>query len=254
MLMERFTTIIDGLQLSIIKGKDVPIVYIHCAGGDATFWRNQIEEIGGYAIDLPEHGESSAAEIYSLDDYAYFAAKFIKKYLGSSIIAGHSMGGAVVQRIYLEYESIVEGMILIGTGARLRVLPEILEGLKVKPEETARFIAKLSSVNDEIIEDLSRKFRERAKVLLLDLQLCDKFDLLEKYKNQEIKIDVPTLIIVGEKDELTPPKYAKFFHDHIPYSELIVVPDAGHMVMIERPDVVNDAIKKFIKKVTGDEL
>ncbi len=251
--MERFTTIIDGLQLSIVKGKDVPIVYIHCAGGDATFWKNQIEEIGGYAIDLPEHGESSTAEIYSLDDYAYFAAKFIKKYLGSSIIAGHSMGGAVVQKIYLEYRSIVDGMILIGTGARLRVLPEILEGLKSKPEETARFIAELSSVDEKLVEDLSNKFRERAKVFLLDLQLCDKFDLLDKYKSGEMNVDVPTLIIVGEKDKLTPPKYAEFFHEHIPDSELIVVPNAGHMVMLERPDIVNDAIKKFVKKVTGDE-
>ncbi len=247
--MERLQLEVDGLKLSILKGKDAPIVYIHCSGCDATLWQHQLEAIGGYAVDLPNHGESCKAEIYSIDDYAYFVAKATQKLLGKAVIAGHSLGGAVAQKIYVDYKKVVKALILVGTGARLRVLPEILEGLKTKPEETAKMVAEMGCVDKDIAESYAKIFAERAGVMLKDLQLCDKFDLLDKYKSGELVIDVPTLIIVGEDDKLTPLKYAQFFHQHIPNSKLVVIPDAGHMVMLEKPEEVNKAIKEFLAAI-----
>ncbi len=247
--MERIEVAVDGLQISLLRGKDAPIIYVHCSGCDASLWRYQLESIGGYAVDLPNHGESCAAEIYSIDDYAYFVARVTKELIGSGVIAGHSLGGAVAQRVYTEYRKVVDGLILIGTGARLRVLPEILTGLKEKPQETARMVAEMACVNKDLAEQYAQIFAARANVLLKDLQLCDKFDLLEEYRSGSLKVDVPTLIIVGEQDKLTPVKYSEFFHKHIPGSELVVISEAGHMVMLEKPDEVNAAIRKFIEKI-----
>jgi pimeloyl-ACP methyl ester carboxylesterase len=60
------------------------------------------------------------------------------------------------------------------------------------------------------------------------------------------KIDLPTLIICGEEDELTPVKYSGFLHERIRTSRLETLPHAGHMVMLESPDAFNLKVKEFI--------
>jgi pimeloyl-ACP methyl ester carboxylesterase len=56
----------------------------------------------------------------------------------------------------------------------------------------------------------------------------------------------PTLVISGAADRLTPPKYSVYLRDHIPGAELVLVDAAGHMVMLEKPEVVARAISKFV--------
>ncbi len=248
--MERVNIDVDAVKLSFLKGKDVDVVYIHGSGCDASLWENQLKEIGGYAVDLPNHGMSCAAEINSIDDYAYFVAKAVKKMLGRAVVVGHSLGGAIAQKIYLDYPKVVKALVLVGTGVRLRVLPDILQGLKEKPAETAEMVSKFSFASDRFVDKYSKIFAERANILRKDLLLCDKFDLLERYKAGEIEIKVPTLIIVGEKDRLTPVKYSEFMKNHIPDSELVVIPDAGHMVMLEKVEEFNRALGNFLKKLS----
>ncbi|WP_202319513.1 alpha/beta fold hydrolase [Archaeoglobus neptunius] len=246
--MERIEADVDAVRLSFLKGKDRKVVYIHGSGCDATLWKNQLKAVGGYAVDLPNHGKSCSAEIRDIDDYAYFVAKAVKKLFGKAVIAGHSLGGAVAQKIYLNHPKVVEGLILIGTGVRLRVLPEILRGLKERPDETSKLVSEYSFANRNMAEEFSEIFRARPDLLRKDLLICDKFDLLEKYRNGEIRIDVPVLIVVGEKDRLTPVKYAEFLKKHISNSELVIIEDAGHMVMLERPEGLNDAMGRFLER------
>ncbi len=122
-------------------------------------------------------------DIRDISDYAYFVAKAVKKLMGNAVIVGHSLGGAVAQKIYLEYPRAVKALVLVGTGARLRVLPEILKLLKEKPDEVAKMVSKYAFSNEALADEFSRIFAERARVLYLDLSLCDKFDLLEDYKS-----------------------------------------------------------------------
>ncbi len=248
--MERINIDVDAVKLSFLKGKDVDVVYIHGSGCDATLWEEQLKEIGGYAVDLPNHGMSCEAEINSIDDYAYFVGKATKKILGKAVVVGHSLGGAVAQKIYLNYPKVVKALVLVGTGVRLRVLPEILEGLKEKPAETAKMVSKFSFASERFVDEYSKIFAERASVLRKDLLLCDRFDLLENYRKGEVEIKVPTLIIVGEKDRLTPVKYSEFMRNHIPNSEMVVIPEAGHMVMLEKPGEFNSALGNFLKKIS----
>jgi pimeloyl-ACP methyl ester carboxylesterase len=247
--MERVEVEVDGLKISLLKHGDRNVLYIHGSACDATLWEKQLEEIGGYAIDLPNHGKSGKAEIRSVDDYAYFAAKAVKKLMGSAVVVGHSLGGAVAQKMYLNHPEVVKALVLVGTGARLRVLPDFLKGLKEKPAETAAMVSKYAFADEKLAEEFSKVFAERAKILLLDLSLCDKFDLLEAYRNGEIMVEVPALLIVGEKDALTPVKYSEFFEKHIPLAEMVVIPDSGHMVMLEKVKEFNSALKGFIERL-----
>ncbi|MCS7121841.1 MAG: alpha/beta hydrolase [Archaeoglobaceae archaeon] len=245
--MERGEVFVSGVRISYLKWKEFPIVYIHGSACDATIWKDQVEEIGGYALDLPNHGMSDKVEVSRIDDYAYFVAKFVEKKLKKAVLVGHSLGGAVIQKVYENYKEVVKALILIGTGARLRVLPDFLIGLKERPRETVKIFLKYAFSNEKIAEKFLDIFVERSFILLKDLILCDSFDLLDKYRSGEFRIEVPTLIIVGSEDKLTPVKYSQFFKNNIPSSKLVVIENASHMVMIEKPKEVNDAIKEFLR-------
>ncbi|MEM0088190.1 MAG: alpha/beta hydrolase [Archaeoglobaceae archaeon] len=245
--MERARIFIDSKAISVLKAKDAPIFYVHGSGCDATIWKNQLEDIGGFAVDLPNHGESDKAEINSVEDYAFFVAKVIERTAGKGVIVGHSLGGAVAQMVYLKYKEVVKALALIGTGARLRVLPQILEGLAKKNIETLRLVSEMAFHRKEFVEAFTKVFSKNSEILLKDLSLCDKFDLLEDFKSGKIKFDVPTIAIVGENDLLTPVKYSKFFANF--GAELAVVENSGHMVMLENPKKLNETLKGFLKKV-----
>ena len=79
-------------------------------------------------------------------------------------------------------------------------------------------------------------------VTFKDFSICDTFDTLEKTSS----IHIPCLIIVGKYDKLTPIKYSEFFHNKIENSDLHIIDDAGHMVMLEKPVEVNNTLKSFI--------
>jgi pimeloyl-ACP methyl ester carboxylesterase len=247
---ERVHVHVDDVKISCLKSNlkgKIPIVYVHGSGCDATVWRNQLRDVGGYSIDLPNHGESGKTKIESVDDYAYYVAKFTENLLGEAIFVGHSLGGAIAQKIFTNYRDIVKGLILVSTGARLRVLPEVIEMMLKNPEASIKVVIDMAFAKKiPETDEYTKIFLKRIDILAKDLQICDKFDLLEEYRHGRIQVDVPTLIIVGEKDRLTPVKYSEFFHNHIPSSKLVIVADAGHMVMLEEPEIVSREIRDFI--------
>jgi pimeloyl-ACP methyl ester carboxylesterase len=63
-------------------------------------------------------------------------------------------------------------------------------------------------------------------------------------------ISLPTLILVGDSDQLTPPKYSAYLHEKIKESEYHIIKDAGHSVMLEQASQFNDAILKWINSTT----
>ncbi len=150
------------------------------------------------------------------------------------ILAGHSLGGAIIQDFYFKYPDDVSALILIGTGCRLRVLPSILETVK---NNFQMFI-------DDMGDDLKKEYlKTDPKVIYDDYRICDGFDTLDK----TALINTPCLILVGKEDDMTPVKYSEFFHKKINISELVVIEKAGHLVMLEQPKQVNKAIEHFIR-------
>ena len=231
---------------------DKAIIFIHGSGGNSNVWKEQLNIDINYkiiALDLPSHGESDEFEELNLDLYMKVVQNLIKVLkLKHVIIAGHSLGGAVAQNLYFTIPDLISGLILIGTGGRLRVSPVILNTIKQNYQEYLKtlFIGAFSRKTDREIINKARQEASKvhASVTYNDFFICDKFDVLEKIE----LITVPCLIIVGRQDNLTPIKYSEFSHNKITQSELQIIEDAGHMVMIEKPNEVNEAIRKFIIK------
>ncbi|MEM0351130.1 MAG: alpha/beta hydrolase [Archaeoglobaceae archaeon] len=246
--MERVRIPIKGKMISVLKGSNLPLFYIHGSGCDAEIWLRQLEEIGGYAIDLPNHGESEKTEIRSVEDYAEFVAEVVRRISGKGVIVGHSLGGAIAQVVYFKHSNVVRALVLLSTGARLRVLPELLEGLEKNPDEMVKMAANMAFAKKDFLKEYEEIFRKRAKILLEDLKICNKFDLLEDFRSGKLKFSVPTIAVVGERDVLTPVKYSQFFTNF--GAELRVIKEVGHMVMLEAPDELNQIIREFLEKLS----
>jgi pimeloyl-ACP methyl ester carboxylesterase len=81
-------------------------------------------------------------------------------------------------------------------------------------------------------------------MLYRDLSACDAFDVMGELG----RITQPALIVVGEQDRMTPPKYAAHLRDHLPDAMMVTVPDAGHFVAVEAPDAVASALRTWLSR------
>ncbi len=160
------------------------------------------------------------------------------------------MGGGIVQTLALSHPEMVKGIVLVGTGARLKVLPMILNGIKDDFEGTVRRVSQFAysqKASPTLIErGVVEMLQSRPEVLYGDYLACDRFDLM----NEIEKIALPTLILCGEDDQLTPPKYSQFLQSRIRGSKMEILPGAGHMVMMEVPEAFNERIRGFIKDIS----
>ena len=202
-------------------------------------------------IELPGHGESEGEGEQEIGRYAEHVYVFLKALgLEKVFLVGHSMGGAIVQTLVLSHPERVKGIVLVGTGAKLKVVPLILDGIKDNFKETVQKINQFAysqKVPADLIEKgVSLMLQCRPEVLYGDFLACDRFDLM----NEVEKIDLPGLIVCGDDDQLTPVKYSEFLYSRIKGSRLEVLPNAGHMVMMESPHEFNAKIKEFIEGLT----
>ncbi len=230
------------------------ILFIHGAGGGQRSWVFQKGffegEFNPTIIELPGHGETGGRGEEEIGKYAEHVYGFLKTLdLGRLFLVGHSMGGAIVQTLALTHPEILKGIVLVGTGARLRVLPAVLEGIKKNFEKTVREIVRFAfsrKASPDLVESGVEYLLEcPPEVLYGDFLACDRFDFMKEAE----KIDLPALVICGAEDEMTPVKYSEFLHHQIKRSRLEIVPGAGHMVMMEAPDVFNAKIKEFIRGI-----
>ncbi|MCX8021871.1 MAG: alpha/beta hydrolase [Syntrophorhabdaceae bacterium] len=237
------------------EGKGEKVVFIHGAGGNGRSWFFQKEYLKDafetVVIDLPGHGmDGDGAGMDSIDGYRDYLYRLVKTLgIEGCFLVGHSMGGAIAMSFALQYPEILKGLILITTGAKLRVFPEILEGLKKDKEKAVRMIMDYAfwHKSPERLKEngVKEMMKCRAEVILGDFLACEGFDVMDRVYG----IRVPTLIIAGKYDLLTPPKFSEYLHSQIKGSRLEIVEDAGHMVTLERPEVINPLIKGWIQEI-----
>ena len=82
-----------------------------------------------------------------------------------------------------------------------------------------------------------------AELVYGDLYACNEFDVMDKVNT----LALPTCIIVGEQDKLTPVKYSKHLNEAIKGSSLSIIPNAGHLVSREQPSEFNKTLKNFLE-------
>jgi len=230
------------------------LVFIHGSGGTGAFWQAQIEGLAHTAntitVDLPGHGTSDGAALDQIEDLARALAGLVGDIEAPQPIpCGLSLGGAIAQQLMLDTPEIFKAGILISTGSRLRVAPEIFDAIEKDVNGYLNMMAKLA-VSKATDPERVKRFREdtascRPEVLLADFRACDRFDVMERITS----IAAPVLVVTAEDDQVTPPKYGDFLEDALPNASRTHIQNAGHIVPLEQPEQVNRAIMEFIEGI-----
>jgi len=241
-----------------LSGERESVLFIHGAGGGQHTWSYQKaffeKRFNPIIIELPGHGTSEGEGEEEIGRYAEHVYSFLKALALSKVfLVGHSMGGAITQTLALKQAEVLKGIILVGTGARLRVFPIILNMIRSDFAETVRKITQFAyspNTRPEMIDrGVTDMMRCRPEILYGDLLACDRFDIM----NEVEKITLPTLIICGDEDQLTPVKYSQFLLQRIKGSRLEILPGAGHMVMMESAEPFNEKIGAFVSNPIASE-
>jgi pimeloyl-ACP methyl ester carboxylesterase len=230
------------------------IVFVHGAGGNSLLWRRTLGGLSGssqaYALDLPGH-PSGEISCKSIAEYSEALHEFIRESkLDRPAVCGHSMGGGIVLTLALRHPEDLGALVLVSTGAKLGVAPDILEGLRGQPLRAIEEVITPRSFNSIDLR-LGREARatlsvSNLPVFLNDYLACQGFDVRQDISN----ITSKTLVVCGDKDRMTPPKWSHYLKANIPEAELYFVKDSGHMLPLEKPESLSWVIQTFLSGLT----
>ena len=255
---------LDGRRVSYLTAGDSAaapsILLIHGSGVSAGAWVNQLRGLltafRVAAIDLPGHGKSDPIPQASVEEYAETVAMFLEA-LGSGpvLVVGHSLGGAIAIALAAQRPHAVTGLVLLASCAKLpwvdsswgRLLPYVPGPLwKTFFISTAQKLLFARGVPGHAVSLGMQELRScRAETILKDLQAAKAMDLTQ----QATGLDVPTLILCGSQDRLTPPALSADLKGLIPGSRLSLIEEAGHMLLLEVPTRVNEEVLNFAKSL-----
>jgi pimeloyl-ACP methyl ester carboxylesterase len=232
-----------------------PVILLHGAGGNCLFWPPGLRRLEGlriYAPDLPGHGKSAGIGKQSILDYAGCLLDFMRALtISKAIFVGHSMGGAIALHLAIHHPRHTLALTLLGAGARMRVAPELLDNSTSAATlpMALRFIEKnaYSDRSAPRTRELAMKQMAavRPTVLHGDFLACHNFDEFGSVG----RVRVPSLVICGDEDRLTPLRYSEYLAATMKNARLLRVENAGHMVMLERPAIIGQALTDFVQEI-----
>ncbi|KAG2378723.1 hypothetical protein C9374_007871 [Naegleria lovaniensis] len=247
------------------------IIFCHGAGGRAGQFENvcsllseQHKDWHLIALDQIGHGKSfSSDKTYDKADFKfeklYSNLEFVVNHYRNKyeqnghtvelIIVGHSVGSGLSMKFVSKHTDIVKKLILLGTKedapgqSPVWILPVFaLDMLRGVFSANFKKLAYHESTSDEIIEKESESTKNNSMFMMKSI--CTQ---LQWPTHDEIaSIKIPTLVIAGETDGLTPPEKGKLVHELIEGSQFVVLEKTSHNMMIEKPALVADAIEKFL--------
>jgi 3-oxoadipate enol-lactonase len=243
-------------------GAGLPVVFLHGFPHNRSLWAPQLHGLSvpcrTLAFDLRGFGESSVLAPFSMDQYADdIAAALITLDTGPAVIAGLSMGGYIALAFWRRHPGLVRALILSDTRAGADDAAGVDKRkamIEVARREGAGVIA------DQLIDGmLGKTTREKHPDLVQAMHAMLASAPVEgiigalqaMYERPDstatlATITVPTLVIVGDEDALTPPKEARALHTAIAGSRLEVIVGAGHASNIERPAAWNHVASDFL--------
>ncbi len=241
--------------------KPETIVLIHGVGHDLTYWDRQIEALcdayNVVAFDFPGHGRSPGKpEEWSFDYAAAVVATLIEEVSATPVhLVGISFGGMIAQVTTLARPDLVRSLTLIGTASRF---PDAVRAGMRTRAETVRssgmaaivqsslerwFTSETRMKRPDIMDRLTKTMLGNDPVTHAAIwDIMSELDIHSRLG----EVRCPTLILVGEHDPITPPSAARDLLDAIPSAELHIIPNASHIITVEAPSQINDAMTAFL--------
>lgn len=233
----------------------MPIVLLHGAGCDSRIFDElsiHLDDRELIAIDLPGRRGSLGPPAQTALKAADFVAHCLDALsIERAMVLGHSFGGAVAIELALSAKDKVAGLVLVSTGARLRVHPAILSAMEAAALAGPRSMANLPWLADTdpaLVERIDREVTEvPSKTTLADWQAAHAFDRMDRLS----EIESPALAVTGTEDALTRPKYARYLAASLKDARLALVEGAGHMLPVEKPLELAAEIRAWLEIAFG---
>ena len=239
-------------------GNETPILFLHGVGSDKSVWRPQLDHFGAtrraLAFDYPGYGESEFLDGATRDDFAASVLSAMDALdIDRAHVCGLSLGGVIAIAMYSAAPDRCASLIIADSFAvhpdgqgiynrslaasqsmTMRELAEARAGVLLGSEATG-------DLRSEIVATMAAIDPPAFRLGAAAVWLADQRDRVAN-------IDVPTLILVGDEDQVTPASLSEELHDLVPGSEFQVIAKAGHLANVEQVQAFNMAIESFLSK------
>ncbi|HJW54419.1 MAG TPA: alpha/beta hydrolase [Burkholderiaceae bacterium] len=241
-------------------------VFIHGAQNDHSVWVLQTRYFAHHginvlALDLPGHGRSQGAALTSVEAMAQWLLALLDAVgVPQAMLIGHSMGSLIALETCAQAPARVTRLALLGTAYPMKVSDALLDAAKNDQQKAIDMVNIWSHTpvahkpscpgpgfyimgdSRRLMQHIARRNPE--KVFYLDFSACNA------YANGEAaakSVTCPTLLLLGKRDMMTPPKAAGTLAKAIPHGKTMQIDNCGHALMAEQPDAVLDALFAFAK-------
>lgn len=251
---------IDKIRLYYtITGDGPPLLFVHGFPVTGEMWRSTVARLAGVRCIVPDlrgFGRSSVSASMSIARYTDDLVALLDALdeRRPAVVCGLSMGGIIALDFFRRYRARLRGLILVDCRANI----ESPAGKEVREQTAQRALAgNVDAIADELSARLGAPtWPAKDKKHWRDIMAgCNPVGvaagaraLAERPDSLPLlpEIDVPTLIVFGEQDVITPPDIAAHFHREIRGSQLVMVPGAGHFTPVEQPDAFAAAVQQFM--------
>ncbi|WP_066072044.1 alpha/beta fold hydrolase [Neobacillus soli] len=249
-----------------IEGEGAPLIILHGMGNNSQSWKKQLkglsEQFTVIAWDAPGYGKSSdpKEELKEFTQFADVLKGFIENLNYESVtLLGHSMGSAIALDFCSRFPQMVDALIIsdatrgavaLSKEENERKLKNRLTNMEtMEPKELAklRVTDLLSPQPDPEIKKEAERIYGQIRPMGFRSVAYSLFHLNQM--DTLSSITVPTLVICGELDKVTPVSESEVFHDAIQGSKMVIIPGTGHLCYQEDPNQFNSIVLEFLTTV-----
>lgn len=253
----------DGATLAVeVRGAGPALLLVHGFPFDHAMWSNQLGDVSGWRCIAPDLRGAGASDVpadgYSMMRYAEDLRRICAALdLQTLVCCGFSMGGYILFEFLRRYPRLVRALILCDTRAEA----DTPEGQRTRDEHAALVVRDgLGALADLLLPKLlgatsrtgNPSLTERVRAMVLRQPITGVVGGLRAMRDRPDStsglsgIRVPTLVICGAEDTVTPPAPAKAMAQRIPGARYVEVEGAGHLAPLEQPDQVTAAVREFL--------